>query len=141
MRVGSYIRSLKSSVSALASSRWDVRFRCTAVRGFAVFVPRAPARGRVCFAMASYYQRITVLLNARAGKQDATPARQVADAFRDAGADVDIRLAEGPALVREAADAVRRGSEVVVAAGGGGTVSAPARALSPSTAAPAGQPR
>ena len=79
--------------------------------------------------MASYYQRIIVLLNARAGKQDATPARQVADAFRDAGADVDIRLAEGPALAREAADAVRRGSEVVVAAGGDGTVSAAAGAL------------
>src|SRR5258705_5012332 len=98
MRVGSYIRSLKSSVSALASSRRDVRFRRTAVRGFAVFVPRAPARGRVCFAMASYYQGITVLLNARAGKQDATPAPQVADAFRDARAGDDIRLSESPAL-------------------------------------------
>src|SRR5258706_16444348 len=106
MSVGSYIRSLKSSVSALASSRWDVRFRCTAVRGFPVFVPRAPARGRVCFAMASYYQRITVLLNARAGKQDATPARQVPEGVRDAGADVDIPLAEGPAPPPAAAEAV-----------------------------------
>jgi diacylglycerol kinase family enzyme len=79
--------------------------------------------------MASYYQRITVLLNPRAGKQDATLARQVADAFRAAGAEVDVRLAKGPALAREAADAVRRGSDVVVAGGGDGTVSTAAGAL------------
>ena len=85
--------------------------------------------------MASYYQRITVLLNPRSGKQNATPARQVADAFRAAGADVDIRLAEGPAIAREAADAVRRGSRVVVAAGGDGTVSGAAGALAGTDAA------
>jgi len=85
--------------------------------------------------MASYYQRITVLLNPRAGKQNATPARQVADALRAAGADVDIRLAEGPAIAREAADAVRRGSRVVVAAGGDGTVSGVAGALAGTDAA------
>jgi diacylglycerol kinase family enzyme len=85
--------------------------------------------------MASYYQRITVLLNPRAGKQNATPARQITDAFRAAGADVDIRLAEGPAIAREAADAVRRGSRVVVAAGGDGTVSGVAGALAGTDAA------
>jgi len=85
--------------------------------------------------MASYYQRITVLLNPCAGKQNATPARQVADAFRAAGADVDIRLVEGPAIAREAADAVRRGSRVVVAAGGDGTVSGAAGALAGTDAA------
>jgi diacylglycerol kinase family enzyme len=85
--------------------------------------------------MASYYQRITVLLNPRSGKQNATPARQVADAFRAAGADVDIRLVEGPAIAREAADAVRRGSRVVVAAGGDGTVSGAAGALAGTDAA------
>src|SRR6185503_11351427 len=110
MRVGSYIRSRKSRVSARASSRRDARFRGAAGAGFALFVPRASARGRLRFAMASYYQRITVLLNPRAGKQDATLARQVADAFR-------------------AADAVCRGSDVVVAGGGDGTVSTAAGAL------------
>jgi diacylglycerol kinase family enzyme len=78
--------------------------------------------------MATYYQRITVLLNPRAGKQDAT-AQQVADAFRAAGAEVDMRLAEGPAIAQEAADAVRRGSRVVVAGGGDGTIASAAGAL------------
>ena len=85
--------------------------------------------------MASYYQRITVLLNPRAGKQNATAERQIADAFRAAGADVDIRLAERSAIPREAADAVRRGSRVVVAAGGDGTVSGVAGALAGTDAA------
>jgi diacylglycerol kinase family enzyme len=84
--------------------------------------------------MATYYQRITVLLNPRAGKQDAT-AQQVADAFRAAGAEVDIRLAEGPAIAQEAADAVRRGSRVVVAGGGDGTIASAAGALAGTGAA------
>src|SRR2546423_9713813 len=70
--------------------------------------------------MASYYQRITVLLNARAGDQNATSAQQIADAFRAAGADADVRPTEGASIAGEAAAAVTRGSKVVVVAGGGG---------------------
>jgi len=84
--------------------------------------------------MATYYQRITVLLNPRAGKHDAT-ARQVAEAFRAAGAEVDISLAEGPAIAAEAADAIRRGSRVVVAGGGDGTISTVAGVLAGTGAA------
>lgn len=85
--------------------------------------------------MASYYQRITVLINSRAGKQDAALAQRVADAFRAAGADPDIRLADGPSMPREAADAVKRGSPVIVAGGGDGSVSAVAGAVAGSNAA------
>ncbi|HEY3092943.1 MAG TPA: diacylglycerol kinase family protein [Vicinamibacterales bacterium] len=85
--------------------------------------------------MASYYQRITVLLNARAGNQNATPVQLVADAFRAAGADVDVRPTEGASIAGEAAAAVTRGSKVVVVAGGDGTVSAAAAALAGSDAA------
>ena len=85
--------------------------------------------------MASYYQRITVLLNARAGNQNATAVQLVADAFRAAGADVDVRPIEGASIAREAAAAVTRGSKVVVVAGGDGTVSAAAAALAGSDAA------
>src|SRR2546423_7779871 len=85
--------------------------------------------------MASYYQRITVLLNARAGDQNATSAHQIADAFRAAGADADVRPTEGASIAGEAAAAVTRGSKVVVVAGGDGTVSAAATALAGSTVA------
>ena len=84
--------------------------------------------------MASYYQRITVLLNARAGNQNATAVQLVADAFRAAGADVDVRPTEGASIAGEAAAAVTRGSKVVVVAGGDGTVSAAAAALAGSDA-------
>ena len=85
--------------------------------------------------MASYYQRITVLLNARAGDQNATSAHQIADAFRAAGADADVRPTEGASIAGEAAAAVTRGSKVVVVAGGDGTVSAAATSLAGSTVA------
>jgi diacylglycerol kinase family enzyme len=79
--------------------------------------------------MASYYQRIVVLINRRAGKHDAASVDQVADAFRTAGAHVDIRVVDGSSLAAEAAGAIARGSTVVVAAGGDGTVGAVASAL------------
>src|SRR2546426_4280883 len=85
--------------------------------------------------MASYYQRITVLLNARAGNQNATLVQLVADAFRAAGADADVRPTEAASIAGEAAAAVERGSKVVVVAGGDGTVSAAAAALAGSDAA------
>src|SRR2546426_6542902 len=86
--------------------------------------------------MASYYQRITVLLNARAGNQNATLVQLVADAFRAAGADADVRPTEAASIAGEAAAAVERGSKVVVVAGGGGTGSAPAAAPAGGEAAP-----
>ena len=85
--------------------------------------------------MASYYQRITVLLNPRAGNQDATSVQHIADAFRAAGVETDIRPVEGASMAREATAAVTRGSEFVVAAGGDGTVSAAAAALAGSEVA------
>jgi diacylglycerol kinase family enzyme len=101
--------------------------------------------------MASYYQRratrcariafitvqrITVLLNPRAGTQDEAVADRVAAAFRLSQAgDPDIRLTEGRLLHDAAAEALSRGPSVVVAAGGDGTVSAVASAIAGSQAA------
>src|SRR4051812_6111335 len=101
MSVGSYMRSRKSSVSGRASRRREVRERWVVLRT------------ALRFAMASYYQRIDVLINARAGKQDATVLTQVADAFRAAGCDAHVRLVDGAALTATAADALARGSKVI----------------------------
>jgi diacylglycerol kinase family enzyme len=79
--------------------------------------------------MAPYYQRITVLMNPRAGSQSAAPAAPLAEAFRAAGLDADIQVVDGPSLAREAAEAIARGSTLIVAAGGDGTVSAAASAV------------
>ena len=55
---------------------------------------------------------------------------RVAAAFRDAGAsDVDLRVIEGTLVGTAAREAVARGSRVVVAGGGDGTVSAAAAVL------------
>jgi diacylglycerol kinase family enzyme len=85
--------------------------------------------------MASYYQRITVLINSRAGKHDPASVKRVADAFHVAGADAEVRITDGRSMAREAADAVRRGSRVIVAAGGDGSVSAAAGAVAGTEAA------
>ena len=75
-------------------------------------------------------QRITVLLNPRAGTQDDAAAERVTAAFRRAGAvDADVRPIEGPSLHGAASDALGRGAAIVVAGGGDGTVSAVASAL------------
>ena len=88
------------------------------------------------FAMATYYQRITVLINPRAGKQSATSAEQVAEALSAAGChEPAIRLTEGSSFTEAAADALRRGSTMIVAAGGDGSVSAVASAIAGSDAA------
>ena len=86
--------------------------------------------------MATYYQRITVLINPRAGKQSATSAEQVAEAFSAAGChEPEIRLTEGSSFTDAAADALQRGSTMIVAAGGDGSVSAVASAIAGSDAA------
>ncbi len=85
--------------------------------------------------MAPYYQRIDVLINVAAGKQNAAAVESVTDAFRAAGVDARITLTEGAAMAREAAEAVRRGSSLIVAAGGDGSVSAAASAVAGTDAA------
>ena len=79
--------------------------------------------------MAPYYQRITVLLNPAAGKQSAAAEEQVRAALQSAGCDAEIRLVDGASVASEAKAAVERGSTLVVAAGGDGSVSAAASAL------------
>ena len=74
-------------------------------------------------------QRITVLLNNRAGSGDAVPAERVAAVFRTAGCEADIRILDGPAVAAAAADALKGDARVIVAAGGDGTVSAAASVL------------
>lgn len=81
------------------------------------------------FAMASYYQRVTVLLNPAAGKQSAAAEEQVRAALHNAGCDADVHRADGASFASEAKAAVERGSTLIVAAGGDGSVSAAASAL------------
>ena len=84
--------------------------------------------------MASYYRRIVVFLNPRAGKQGAASIELLAEAFRAVGRDADIRLADGSSIARGAADALEEGANVIVAAGGDGSVSAAASAVAGSDA-------
>lgn len=80
--------------------------------------------------MEPYYRRIAVLINRGAGKQSAEVLHHVADALRDGGLqDVQVGTADGGSLAAEASAAARRGAQVVVAAGGDGSVSAIASAL------------
>ena len=75
-------------------------------------------------------QPITVLLNPRAGTQDDAVVQRVGDAFRRAGAgEPDVRIIEGPSVRAAASEALARGSTIVVAGGGDGTVSAVASAV------------
>jgi diacylglycerol kinase family enzyme len=74
-------------------------------------------------------------LNSRAGSGDAVPAERVAAVFRTAGCEADIRILDGPAVAAAAADALKAGARVIVAAGGDGTVSAAASVLAATDAA------
>jgi diacylglycerol kinase family enzyme len=81
-------------------------------------------------------QRITVLLNPRAGTQNDAVMQRVSDAFRDAGAgEPDIRIIEGASVRTAASEALAHGSTILVAGGGDGTVSAVASAIVGSDAA------
>ena len=79
--------------------------------------------------MGSYYQRITVLVNPAAGKQSATAEELVRSALHRVGRDADVRRADGGLFAKEAKAALERGSKLIVAAGGDGSVSAAASAL------------
>jgi len=75
-------------------------------------------------------QRITVLLNPRAGTQDDAAVERVTEGFRRAGAgELDLRIVEGPLVGTAVSDALARGSTILVAGGGDGTVSSVASAI------------
>jgi diacylglycerol kinase (ATP) len=69
--------------------------------------------------------RIVILANPAAGSADALADADVCGVLRDAGHDVQLQRVTRPSyLQRAAARAVRAGAEVVVAAGGDGTLNA-----------------
>jgi YegS/Rv2252/BmrU family lipid kinase len=74
---------------------------------------------------------ICVIVNTAAGKQDGEARIEaIRAAFRQAGAEVDVRtFGRGVNPVRAAEEAVARGHGTIVAAGGDGTISAVAGAL------------
>jgi diacylglycerol kinase family enzyme len=81
-------------------------------------------------------QRITVLLNPRAGTQDDAAMERVNEGLRRAGAgESELRIVEGPLVRTAAREAIARGSRIVVAGGGDGTVSSVASAIVGSDAA------
>lgn len=68
--------------------------------------------------------RICVLMNAGSGKRDATRARtRIEAAFAEAGVAAEIRkLGKGNQIQRAAREAIKDGFEIIVAAGGDGTI-------------------
>jgi diacylglycerol kinase family enzyme len=76
------------------------------------------------------------LLNPRAGTQDDAAVERVTEGLRRTGVgEPEIRIAEGPLVRTAASDALARGSTILVAGGGDGTVSAVASAILGSDAA------
>jgi diacylglycerol kinase family enzyme len=81
-------------------------------------------------------QRITVLLNPRAGTQDDAAVERVTEGFRRARAgEPEIRIVEGSSVPTAVSDALAHGSTILVAGGGDGTVSSVASAIVGSDAA------
>src|SRR5687767_8258161 len=72
--------------------------------------------------------RVTVLINPHAGSK-AISAPAIATALEAAGADPDIQQADGARLGAHVLDALNHGSRIIIAAGGDGTVSTVASAL------------
>jgi len=73
-------------------------------------------------------RRVTVLINPHAG-QDANTSQAIAAAFAAAGVEATVRQSDGARLHATALEALKDGTEVIVAAGGDGTVNAVASAL------------
>ncbi|MGH6729539.1 MAG: diacylglycerol/lipid kinase family protein [Sphingomicrobium sp.] len=76
-----------------------------------------------------------VLVNRGGGSAGKDPIRRVRAALKAAGVDADIKAVSGSGAAKHAAAAVRKGLKLVVAAGGDGTMSAIAGALSGSRTA------
>src|SRR4029079_7667857 len=75
--------------------------------------------------------RVTVLVNRRSGavrKQKVT-AESLREMFQKAGTEADVRLLPGEELCDAARQAVKAGTEAVVAGGGDGTIRAVASVL------------
>ena len=79
-------------------------------------------------------KRAVTMVNADAGGSGDVSAR-IAQALAGAGLDSEIVLAEGEDCANRAADHVKRGAELIIAAGGDGTVGAIAGVLAGSEAA------
>jgi YegS/Rv2252/BmrU family lipid kinase len=79
-------------------------------------------------------KRAVTMVNADAGGSGDVSAR-IAQALAGAGLDSEIVLAEGEDCAARAADHVKRGAELIIAAGGDGTVGAIAGVLAGSDAA------
>ena len=79
-------------------------------------------------------KRAVTMVNADAGGSGDVSAR-IAQALADAGLDSEIVLAEGEDCAARAADHVKRGADLIIAAGGDGTVGAIAGVLAGSDAA------
>ena len=73
-------------------------------------------------------RRVTVLVNSHAG-QDANTSQAIAAAFAAAGVEATVRQSGGARLHATALEALKDGTEVIVAAGGDGTINAVASAL------------
>ena len=76
-----------------------------------------------------------VLVNRGGGSAGDDPVRRMRAALKAAGVDADIKAVGGDAAAKHAAAAVKKGLKLVVAAGGDGTMSAVAGALSGSRTA------
>src|SRR5688500_6713468 len=72
--------------------------------------------------------RVTVLINPHAGSKTLS-APAIARALDAAGADPDVQQADGARLRAHVLDALNGGSRTIIAAGGDGTVSTVASAL------------
>lgn len=74
-------------------------------------------------------ERITVFLNAHAGRQDAEIEARVEDAFRRAGREVVVRRLDRASFDADSAKAMKQAGAILVAGGGDGTINTVASAI------------